>query len=159
MNAAAIVGFLGLAAVEGADNAVLLGTIRAMDMATLGKVRRGLNRVARGVARSLRGSVTVKDDEVYPPVKNDARMVELVRSVGMELLGRANVLGPSEQSMGGEDFAFYLTDQGGVPGAIFRLGVESDQNLHTARFDFGSQGLEPGILMMANIALRFLAGD
>jgi metal-dependent amidase/aminoacylase/carboxypeptidase family protein len=61
--------------------------------------------------------------------------------------------------MGGEDFAFYLPEQGGVPGAMFFLGVESDEGLHTPRFDFGSAALESGILMMANLALGFLSGS
>jgi len=56
--------------------------------------------------------------------------------------------------MGAEDFAFYLAEQGGVPGVIFRLAVESEANLHSARFDFGSRGIEPGILMLGNLALR-----
>jgi len=139
------------------EKAVLMGTIRAMDMAVLSKVRRSLERVARGVAKSLRGRVEIKDDEVYPPVKNDPRMVELIRSVGRELFGARNVRKPRAQSMGGEDFAFYLTEQGGVPGCIFRLGVESDANLHTPRFDFGSAALEPGILMLPICALLYLS--
>jgi amidohydrolase len=139
------------------DRAVLLGTIRAMDMKTLRQVRRGLGRVAREVASSLRGKAVVENEEVYPPVNNDPGLVDLVRTVGTELFGRRNVLKPREQSMGAEDFAFFLSDQGGVPGCIFRLGVASDENLHTSRFDFGSEALEPGILMMVNTALRFLA--
>jgi len=140
------------------DEAVIRGTIRAMDMKTLQQVRKGVRRVARNVAKALRGSVTITDDEVYPPVNNDPEMVDLVRSVGRELLGARKVLKPKAQTMGGEDFAFYLTDQGGVPGCIFRLGVESNANLHSARFDFGSEALEPGILMMVNVALRYLMG-
>ena len=139
------------------DSAKLLGTIRALDMADLRRVRRALGRLAGNVARSMRGEVAIEDDELYPPVKNDARMLELVREVGGELLGKRNVLGSPEQRMGGEDFAFYLADQGGAPGVIFGLGIESRENLHTARFDFGSAALEPGILMMANLALRALA--
>ena len=42
---------------------------------------------------------------------------------------------------------------------IFRLGVETDVNLHTPRFDFGSAALEPGILMMTNVAAAFLAAS
>ncbi len=139
-------------------SAEILGTIRAMDMETLTKVREGLRRIANGVAGMMRGTVEVIDHEIYPPVVNDPDMVQLVRDVGAELQGEGSVGTPAEQSMGGEDFAFYLTAQGGVPGCMFRLGVETDENLHTSRFDFGSKALDTGILMMTNSALRFLHG-
>jgi len=138
------------------DTARLLGTIRALDMRTLRKARRALERVARGVARSMRGRATIADAEVYPPVKNDPELLGLVRAVGLELRGRRNVLTSKERRMGAEDFAFYLPEQGGVPGVIFHMGVETDANLHTSRFDFGSAALEPAILMMANVALKAL---
>lgn len=136
------------------DSARLLGTIRATELQTLRRVRRALERLAGGVARSMRARVTMRDEPIYPPVKNDPALLELVRGVGQELLGKRNVIRSTEQRMGAEDFAFYLADQGGVPGVIFSLGVETDVNLHTARFDFGSAALETGILMMANVALR-----
>jgi len=138
------------------DSAELLGTIRATDMATLRRVRQALGRLARAVARSMRGRVEVADLEVYPPVKNDPELLALVAHVGGEVVGKRNVVRAKEQRMGAEDFAFYLPDQGGVPGVIFQLGVGTTENLHTARFDFGSKALEPGILMLANVALEAL---
>jgi len=139
--------------------ATLLGTIRAVEMDVLYELRAGLERIATGVAETLRGSVTIEDIGVpYPPVKNDPELLDLVRRVGTELLGRQNVVEMGEQRMGAEDFAFFLAEQGGVPGIFFRVGVRSDENLHTAQFDFGSEALEPAILMMANVANEFLAG-
>jgi amidohydrolase len=136
------------------ESARLQGTIRALDMKTLRKVRRSLERVAVNVARSLRGSATVTNHQVYPPVINDARLLALVREVGVELLGRRNVLDALQQRMASEDFAYYLPDQGGAPGVMFQLGIETHENHHTPRFDFGSAALEPGILMMVNVAVR-----
>lgn len=138
------------------DRAEILGTIRATDMATLRRVRRSLARVVQGVAQAMRARVDIADGEIYPPVKNDPELLELVAQVGRELLGKRHVVRAKEQRMGGEDFAFYLSDQGGVPGVIFQLGVGTVENLHTARFDFGSAALKPGILMLANVALRAL---
>ena len=136
------------------EHARLQGTIRALDMKTLRRVRRSMERVADGVARSLRGHAEVTDYQIYPPVINDARLLVLVREVGVELLGRRNVLDATVQRMASEDFAFYLPDQGGAPGVMFQLGIETHENHHTPRFDFGSGALEPGILMMANVAIR-----
>jgi len=138
------------------DSAVLLGTLRAMELSVLRRVRRSLWRVARSVATGMRGKVTIEDLACYPPVKNDPELLELVRQVGCALLGRRNVGQARNQVMGSEDFSYYLPEQGGVPGAMFRLGIETTANHHTPRFDFGSAALEPGILMMANVAALFL---
>ena len=37
---------------------------------------------------------------------------------------------------------------------MFQLGIGTHVNHHTSRFDFGSAALEPGILMMVNVAIR-----
>jgi amidohydrolase len=138
------------------DSARILGTVRAMEMGVLTQVRGALARVAQGVGAAMRVKVNVEDSDLYPPVKNDPALLELIRGVAAEVLGPDSMVSPREQLMGAEDFAYYLPEQGGVPGALFFLGVETDANLHSSRFDFGSAGLEPGILMLANTALRFL---
>jgi amidohydrolase len=140
------------------DRVRLLGTIRAMEMRVLKQIFRSLGRVARGVAKAMRGRVTVREGEAFPPVKNDPGLLEMTREVALQTVGAQDLLKPREQLMGAEDFAYYLTEQGGVPGVLFWLGVETDAGMHTSRFDFGSEALEPGILMMANCALRFLQG-
>jgi len=139
------------------DTVMLRGTTRAIEMKTLDKIWRALERVARNVAKAMRVKVEIQPAVVYPPLRCDPALVQLVRGVGEELVGKRKVSEMKEQAMGAEDFAFYMADQGGVPGVMFRLGVESKENGHTSRYDFGEQALETGILMMANVALRALA--
>jgi amidohydrolase len=141
------------------DCARLEGSIRAVDMVSLRRARRALERLAAGIARSMRGHAQVVDHQIYPPVVNDPALLGLVREVGVELLGRRSVVDESVQRMASEDFAFYLAQQDGAPGVMFQLGIETRENHHTPRFDFGSGALEPGILMMVNLALRSAAGD
>jgi metal-dependent amidase/aminoacylase/carboxypeptidase family protein len=63
----------------------------------------------------------------------------------------------TDPTMGGEDFAYFLEDQGGVPGVIFRVGVDCPANQHTSRFDFGSRAILPALRIMAHLTVRFLA--
>jgi amidohydrolase len=139
------------------DSVEICGTTRATDMKTLDQIWRAFGRVVRNVARAMRVKVQIEPAIVYPPLQCDPGMTQLVRSVGAELLGKRKVHEMTEQAMGAEDFAFYMADQGGVPGVMFRLGVESSENGHTSRFDFGEEAVEPAILMMANVALKALA--
>jgi amidohydrolase len=138
------------------DTAKLLGTTRATQMETLNRMRRSLERVATGLAQSMHGQARLTEEETYPPVHNNPALLDLVREVGGELLGPENVLETEGQRMTSEDFSFYLEDQGGVPGVIFGLGVGTDAGLHNPHFDFGSAALEPGIMLLCNIALQFL---
>jgi len=138
------------------DTVELRGTTRAVEMKALDQIWRAFGRVVRNVAKAMRVKVDIRPAHVYPPLRCDPGMVQLVRDVGEELLGKRKVFEMKEQAMGAEDFAFYMADQGGVPGALFRLGVESEKNVHTSRYDFGEEAMEPGILMMANVALRAL---
>jgi metal-dependent amidase/aminoacylase/carboxypeptidase family protein len=56
-----------------------------------------------------------------PPVVNDAASVTLLGRAVDEVLGTAG-RAPTAQSLGGEDFAWYLTR---VPGAMGRLGTRT----------------------------------
>lgn len=139
--------------------AALQGTIRTRDTNVQARVVEEVRRIATGTAAAFGATAEVQFLQGYPRVKNDPKLLELVRQVGGELLGQENVLDASEQTMGGEDFSFYLSEQGGVPGCLFRLGLGNCAHLHTAQFDFPDSALPYGILMLANIALRYLSID
>lgn len=136
--------------------ALLRGTVRTRDPQIRDRVLESVTRIAKGCAEALGGQAQVEFKPGYPRVRNHPGLMELVRSVGIDLLGPENVLDAAEPTMGAEDFSFYLEEQGGVPGCMLRLGVQTDEPVHSAIFDFGHEALEPGILMMTNIAIRYL---
>jgi amidohydrolase len=80
-----------------------------------------------------------------PPVVNDAAAVEVQRAAVCAGLGE-DALSDTEQSMGGEDFAWYL---GTVPGAMARLGVRrpgsAPFDLHQGTFDIDEDALAVGV--------------
>jgi amidohydrolase len=93
-----------------------------------------------------------------PPVVNDATSVGLLRA------GTQYALGPeapddTEQSLGGEDFAWYLDH---VPGALARLGVRSPAagepalDLHQPTFDVDEDALAVGVRVLVHTALTVL---
>ena len=77
---------------------------------------------------------------------------------GIAALGPDAVAG-TEQSLGGEDFAWYL---GHVPGALARLGVRSPGDtgpyldLHRPTFDVDEAAVEVGVRVLVNTALATL---
>jgi amidohydrolase len=102
----------------------------------------------------------VRADTAYvrgvPPVVNDPAAVEVQRSAVLAALGPAALVG-TEQSMGGEDFAWYLDD---VPGALARLGVRTPGgapfDLHQGTFDIDERALEVGVRYTVALALEAL---
>jgi amidohydrolase len=80
-----------------------------------------------------------------PPVVNAARAVAVQRAAVLAGLG-ADALAETEQSMGGEDFAWYLDT---VPGALARLGVRRPGaqafDLHQGTFDIDEDALAIGV--------------
>ncbi|PZS05153.1 MAG: amidohydrolase [Pseudonocardiales bacterium] len=92
-----------------------------------------------------------------PPVVNDADSVELQRAAVVAALGPA-ALAETEQSMGGEDFAWYLDH---VAGSLARLGVrrpgQSMYDLHQGTFDVDEHAIGVGVRVLVHTALAALS--
>ena len=140
------------------EEAVLRGTIRTRDPQVQKQVVESVGRITQEITGAFGAEADVRIESGTPRVANTPRLMELVRQVGTDVLGADKVKDAEEATMGAEDFGCYLEEQGGVPGCLFRLGVETDESVHSSRFDFGHQALEPGILMMSNLAIRYLSG-
>jgi amidohydrolase len=92
-----------------------------------------------------------------PPVVNEAGAVLLQRAAIASGLGR-DALAETAQSMGGEDFAWYLDS---VPGALARLGVHrpggAGFDLHQGTFDIDEDALDVGVRYTVALAHAALA--
>jgi amidohydrolase len=91
-----------------------------------------------------------------PPVVNTAAAVAVQRAAVRSSLGR-EALTDTEQSMGGEDFAWYLE---AVPGAMARLGVRAPGggafDLHQGTFDIDEDALDIGVRYTVAVAREAL---
>jgi amidohydrolase len=89
-----------------------------------------------------------------PPVMNDAAAIGVLRRVVEQTVG-PDAVAPTDQSLGGEDFAWYLEH---VPGAMARLGVrpvgvENAADLHTPGFSADEDAIAIGMTVLASCAL------
>jgi amidohydrolase len=87
-----------------------------------------------------------------PPVDNDPDAVETQRAAIVAAMG-PDAVAATEQSMGGEDFAWYLES---VPGALARLGVREPGapafDLHQGTFDIDEDALAVGVRYSVAVA-------
>jgi amidohydrolase len=89
-----------------------------------------------------------------PPCVNESESVRVLGEAAMRALGPAAVAG-TEQSLGGEDFAWYLQQ---VPGALARLGVarpgeEGTLDLHRSEFDVDERAIGIGVRLLVAAVL------
>ncbi len=136
------------------STAEICGTVRTLDPELRKTMAERIERVIGGVCTALRCEYEFAYTYGTPVTVNDARVSDILRSVGADLLGAGSVIELTEPTMGAEDFAYYVEK---IPGAMFRLGTDCPYLLHTPKYDFGDAPLETGILLMVETARRFLA--
>lgn len=93
-----------------------------------------------------------------PPVVNDPFAIGLLQRAVEATMGR-DAVGTTEQSLGGEDFAWYLTR---TRGALARLGVRPAGStrpfdIHQGTFDIDEHAISVGVRTLVGAAL--LAGE
>jgi amidohydrolase len=120
----------------------LEGTARTLDRA-LWDVLPGLMDKAVGSLMAWSGAGYSLDYvQAIPPVVNDHAVVQAATDGIARLLGRDAIV-PSEPSMGGEDFANYLSE---APGALLRLGSSGrGHDLHSPGFILDEAAIGVGI--------------
>jgi amidohydrolase len=110
--------------------------------------------LVRAIAQPYGVEVDVDAHKSVPPCVNDARAVERVRASVVAMVGQQAVA-RTEQSLGGEDFAWVLNE---VPGALARLGVrapgrDSAPDLHQGAFDLDESAILVGLKTLCGLAL------
>jgi amidohydrolase len=137
------------------ERAEISGTVRMINEETREKVPDLIERVTRGITESMGASYSFDYYRGSPPVVNDSGLIRLIEEVTVSSFGREKVV-PMQQSMGGEDFSWYLDH---APGALIRLGVTKDgigPSLHSNIFDVNEESLGFGVSLLSRILATYL---
>jgi len=137
------------------------GTVRVLDPAAWQSAAELVPELIREIVAPYQADVEVEYLRGVPPAVNDAEATEAFRSAVIALLGPAGVL-ETQQSMGAEDFAWFLDR---VPGVMCRLGVRrpgspDGPDLHRGDFDVDEAAIPCGtrvLLAAVTGALRELS--
>jgi amidohydrolase len=152
----------GSVAAGNAPNAIpregsVRGTLRMLDHTVWETAESLVRLLVDEIVHPTGARLTVAYERGVPPVVNDARAVEVQRAAVLAAFG-ADALDETVQSMGGEDFAWYLEH---ASGALARLGVRTpgaatSHDLHQPTFDIDESALEVGVRFMVHTALTAL---
>jgi amidohydrolase len=133
------------------------GTQRMLDRDAWHAAPELVQRVAEQLAAPYGATVEVQYTRGVPPVVNSAGVAALLAGAANRELG-SDAAVPTLQSLGGEDFAWYLEH---VPGAMARLGTRTPggptYDLHQATFDVDERAIEVGVRVLTAAALAALS--
>ncbi|MEP0883330.1 M20 family metallopeptidase [Trichocoleus sp. ST-U3] len=140
-----------------ADTAFFTGTVRYFNPVLGELIPQRIEQIIAGICQSHGATYQLDYKRLYPPVINDAKMAELVRSVAEGVVETPIGIVPECQTMGGEDMSFFLQ---AVPGCYFFLGsanVEKELAYphHHPRFNFDETALEMGVEIFVRCVEKF----
>ena len=125
-----------------ANQVEITGTIRSIIPQSRAELRSAVELLAKGAALSSGASVRVTWANEMPAVLNDKGLVALADEVFGRILGRENVVRIADPPMTTDDFALYAER---VPSLYIKLGVGSEEPLHSSNFDVDEECIRHGI--------------
>jgi amidohydrolase len=136
------------------QHAELSGTVRCLDIEAWRQAPDVVVAAIDEIANLNRAKSEINYVRGVPPVVNEPGVTELLRDAMIARRGVDSVVG-TEQSLGGEDFSWYLEH---VPGAMARLGVRTPgerqvRDLHQGDFDVDESAITVGVELFTAAAL------
>ncbi|MFB6822321.1 amidohydrolase [Streptomyces virginiae] len=127
-------------------HAELSGTVRCLDLNAWHEAPDMIHAAIDEIATMHGAKFEINHVRGVPPVVNDPVITELLREA-MGVRRGAESVEDTEQSLGGEDFSWYLEH---VPGAMARLGVRTPgdsakRDLHRGDFDVDEDAIGVGV--------------
>ncbi|WP_239340367.1 M20 family metallopeptidase [Frankia sp. CiP3] len=143
------------------DEAVISGTLRAVDEDTRSAAWAVLERVCRGVAQAHDVTVEIRRTCRHPPVVNDPGFTGLVQDAARAVAGPGRAVLLPTPVMAGEDFGCLLER---VPGTLAVLGAcptdlpdpATAPACHAADMRIDEDALATGVALHAAVAAAFL---
>ncbi|WP_238121084.1 MULTISPECIES: M20 aminoacylase family protein [unclassified Xanthobacter] len=136
--------------------AVIRGTVRALDPATRDLGERRLREVAEHAARLHDCTAHITYSRRYPPLFNDPELTAFCAEVarGCVDAGHVHDIPPS---LGSEDFAFMLERKRGAYIWIGNGPTDGDRILHNPHYEFNDAAIPHGIAYWTRLVETYLA--
>ena len=136
------------------QHAELSGTVRCLDLDSWRQAPDLVHEAIDEVAGMYRAKTVIDYVRGVPPVVNEAETIGLL-DAAMTIRRGSYAIEDTEQSLGGEDFSWYLEK---IPGAMARLGVRAPGDtrgldLHRGNFDVDEEAITVGVELFTAAAL------
>jgi amidohydrolase len=136
------------------DDGIVEGTVRCLDDAAWHDAPQMVKALLESVASAYAVVPEIRYQRSVPPTVNDPVCTAIFEAAADRVLGPESVTA-APQSLGGEDFAWYLDS---IPGSLARLGTRTpgsaaDFDIHQAIFDADERAIGYGVRLLAATAL------
>jgi amidohydrolase len=136
------------------DAGVVEGTVRCLDAEVWRSAGILIEELVQSVATPYGVTAKVEHLSAMPPTVNEAASAAMISRAAAAMLG-PDAVTETPQSLGGEDFAWYLHL---VPGAMARLGTRTPGtltagDLHQPTFDVDERAIGIGVRVLAGTAV------
>jgi len=141
------------------DDGIAEGTVRCLDDEAWHEAPDLLKALIESVASAYGVIADLNYQRNVPPTVNEPISTAMLAAAAKQVLG-ADAVVSTPQSMGGEDFAWYLES---IPGSLARLGTRrpgsaEDFDIHQPLFDVDERAIGIGVRVMAAVALAATSG-
>lgn len=138
--------------------AVFSGTMRALDMKNMDKLRNYLKELCEGIAASYGASCEISFSGSYPTLENDPQLFDWVKGTAEEVLGKDKVKLTVKPSLGADDFAFFCHESRGL---YYNIGVRKPGDtfahpIHSEFFNPDEECIRTGMLVQVASVLKIL---
>jgi amidohydrolase len=142
------------------DDGVVEGTVRCLDDKAWHEAPDLLKALIESVASAYGVIADLAYQRSVPPTVNEPSSTALLSAAAERVLGPDAVC-TTQQSLGGEDFAWYLES---IPGSLARLGTRvpgsgQDFDIHQPAFDIDERAIGIGLQLLAAAALTAVRGS
>src|SRR6266568_691314 len=141
------------------DDGIAEGTVRCLDDDAWHEAPDLLKALIESVASAYGVIADLRYERNVPPTVNEAVSTSILQTAAAQVLGPDAIMS-SPQSLGGEDFAWYLES---IPGSLGRLGTRTpgsgdDFDIHQPTFDVDERAIGVGIRLLSATALNAVCG-
>jgi amidohydrolase len=142
------------------DDGIAEGTVRCLDDEAWHSAPDLLKGLIDSIAQSYGVNAEVSYQRYVPPTVNDQACAAMISAAALDVLGAGSVV-QTPQSLGGEDFAWYLES---IPGSLARLGTRVpgsvvSHDIHQPTFDVDERAIGVGVRVMSATAITALWDD
>jgi amidohydrolase len=136
------------------------GTVRCLDDEAWHAAPDLLKELIDSIAQAYSVNAELSYRRYVPPTVNDQASTAMISAAALDVLGAGSVV-QTPQSLGGEDFAWYLES---IPGALARLGTRvpgsaTSRDIHQPTFDVDERAIGVGVRVMSATAITALWDD
>ena len=142
------------------DEGIAEGTVRCLDDQAWHEAPDLFKSLIESVASAYGVNAELQYERNVPPTVNDPVSTAILETAASQVLG-ADAVCPTPQSLGGEDFAWYVES---IPGTLARLGTRTpgsaeDFDIHQPTFDVDERAIGVGVQLMAATAITALHAE